>query len=156
MDKLLKIATIGAAIIGAIAVYKLMQLFGVIQTKEEQETEEADKKLDTLDFLSYPTKWLKQFNDKNKGKSFKLLKLSQQNEACKTIYDAKGSFLYDDEFKALDKLKKLRSKFEIAQVSEKFYSLYGKDLLNYLKSFIEDDQYKYLVQILTEKPDVAR
>jgi hypothetical protein len=25
-----------------------------------------------------------------------------------------------------------------------------------LKSFIEDDQYKYLVQILTEKPDVVR
>lgn len=68
----------------------------------------------------------------------------------KTIWDAKG-FFWDDEETAITVFKN-KTKRQIAQIREVFESTYNRNLEEYLWSFMNDEEYGQVQDIIKEAP----
>lgn len=70
---------------------------------------------------------------------------------CYKIYDSKGIF-NDEEDSIYNSFQILNSKAQISYLSNTFSKIYNKDLLSYLKNFLNSDELTKIYQIIKNKP----
>lgn len=76
---------------------------------------------------------------------------SSVNWVCESIYDTK-SWYNDDEPKLYGIFESINSKTKISQVAEKFNLIYGRSLLGFIQSFLNDSELANLASICNKKP----
>jgi hypothetical protein len=91
-----------------------------------------------------------------------LLKFNTAATYAKRIYDSLNTYFFDDEDILIGVFSSLGSKLKVAQVAEKFFVIYGKDILEYIKNGnktfdfgtggISNEDYKRILQIVDNKP----
>ena len=69
------------------------------------------------------------------------------------IYDAKG-YVYDTEDTVYSVFRSMPDAVAVSQTSDKFQKEYSRDLLEYIKSFLNKTQLNTLYKILETKPKV--
>jgi len=127
---------IGVALIILYSVSKLFKgiggitdAFGITSSKKASEV----KLMDALKPSYY--KGLKNAN---------IMTYASAKKLAKQIYDAKFSFFYTDDSAILSAFKQCKNKAQISFLADVFYKEYGKDLVTYFYSNMED---KYLVDL---------
>ena len=91
-----------------------------------------------------------------------LLTFNNASQSAKQIYDSLNSYFNDSEDICIGVFNSLGSKIKVAQVCEKFYMIYKRDILQYLKvgnkSFdfgtggLSDEDYQRVLTIVKNKP----
>ena len=91
-----------------------------------------------------------------------MLKFNTAATYAKRIYDSLNTYFFDDEDILIGVFSSLGSKLKVAQVAEKFFVIYGKDILEYIKNGnktfdfgtggISNEDYKRILQIVDNKP----
>lgn len=155
---------LGAAAL--LAIYKLMQKFGLIQTtaeaKEEQATNKASGSSTEVDFnnpmLAFNPNYFQTItadiqNKNKKAKvSFELQKgLLNPYDLSNQVYDAKG-FFHDDNEKLYSVFRNIQTQFQLSLVAFNFNLKYKKDLLEYIKSFLNSDEIERVFDMVKNYP----
>lgn len=110
----------------------ILQKIGIIDDKKDKEKEDAIKEFDKSQwFTSIPYK---------SNKSQVTISETRANALAKEIYYAKG-YVYDCETCAIGSIVDAGTKINISYVAHRFYILYNRDLMSYLKSFLEDENW---------------
>ena len=122
---------VGVVGLGAIA----LAYFGVIKPilNKLGVTDSADKKYVIED--EYFSSLLYRNNKSRTG-----ITKNEADYSASMIYDAKGVFL-DAEDMAVGGIRKAKSLVDVSFISNQFSELYGKDLITYLDSFLEEENY---------------
>jgi hypothetical protein len=91
-----------------------------------------------------------------------LLTFNNAAQSAKQIYDSLNSYFNDSEDICIGVFNSLGSKIKVAQVCEKFYVIYKRDILQYLKvgnkSFdfgtggLSNEDYQRILTIVSNKP----
>jgi hypothetical protein len=91
-----------------------------------------------------------------------MLTYNSAAQYAKKVYDSLNTYFFDDEDIIIGIFNSLSSKLKVAQVSEKFFVIYGKDILQYLKKGnktfdwgsggVSDETYKRILTIVDNKP----
>jgi len=68
-----------------------------------------------------------------------------------TLYNAKGIFK-DDENSVLDVFRNLQTQYQLSFLARIFSFFYKKDMLSYLKTFMNDDNLKEVLEIIKNYP----
>jgi hypothetical protein len=177
-------AKLGAVAVGAFAIYKLLQKIGLVKTAEEEttqaDTEEASQSAATanvnpeseanrnamLSFnpqyrsalvIAYAKKYGK---DKTKSQLAAWLKLQQMPSDtasifAKQIYDSKGTF-NDNEDTLYNIFRNIKTQYQLSFISGIFSTVYKKDLLEYLKSFLNDVEINKLLTMVKNYPQYQK
>lgn len=107
----------------------ILQKIGVIDDKKDKEKEDAIKEFDKSQwFTSLPYK---------ANKSQVTISETRANALAKEIYNAK-SWYYDCETCAVGSIVDAGTKINVSYVAFRFYMNYNRDLMSYLKSFLEN------------------
>ena len=146
---------ISGAVVGFIALKKIAETFGLIQTKEEAEVETATEQasqsatqVGTNPFLSFNPNFapelVKAYLIKYKPKKWNAtaqMKLSQEQyiDLAKQIYDSKGVF-NDDEDKLYNVFRNITTQWQLSLLSSVFSYKYKKDMLEYIKGFTNAEE----------------
>jgi len=110
----------------------ILQKIGVIDDKKDKEKDNAIKEFDKSQwFTSIPYK---------ANKSQITISETKANALANEIYYAKG-YVYDCETCAIGSILDAGTKINISYVAHRFYILYNRDLMSYLKSFLENDNW---------------
>ena len=155
---------LGAAAL--LAIYKLMQKFGLIQTasesKEEQATTQASGSSTEVDFnnpmLSFNPNYfqtiIKDIKNKN-NKAVVVLDIQRGTlnyyDLSNQVYDAKG-FFHDDNEKLYSVFRNIQTQFQLSNVAFYFNLKYKKDMLEYIKSFLNSDEIERVFDIVKNYP----
>jgi len=91
-----------------------------------------------------------------------MLTFNAAAQYAKKVYDALNTYFFDDADIVIGIFSSLGSKLKIAQVAEKFFVIYGKDILQYLKKGnktfdwgtggLSDEDYNRILTIVNNKP----
>jgi hypothetical protein len=91
-----------------------------------------------------------------------LLTWNSASNSAKQIYDSLNSYFNDSEDICIGVFNSLSSKLKVAQVCEKFYMIYKKDILQYLKNGnktfdfgtggLSNEDYQRVLTIVNNKP----
>ena len=91
-----------------------------------------------------------------------LLTFNNAAQSAKQIYDSLNSYFNDSEDICIGVFNSLGSKTKVAQVCEKFYVIYKRDILQYLKTGnktfdlgtggLSDEDYQRVLTIVSNKP----
>ena len=91
-----------------------------------------------------------------------LLSFNAAAQYAKKIYDSLNTYMFDDADIVIGIFSSLGSKVKVAQVAEKFFIIYGKDILQYLKKGnktfdfgsggLSDEDYNRILTIVNNKP----
>lgn len=91
-----------------------------------------------------------------------LLTFNSAAQYAKKVYDALNTYMFDDADIVIGIFSSLGSKVKVAQVAEKFFVIYGKDILQYLKKGnktfdfgsggLSDEDYNRILTIVNNKP----
>ena len=110
----------------------ILQKIGIIDDKKDKEKDNAIKEFDKSQwFTSLPYK---------ANKSQITISETKANALAKEIFYAKG-YVYDCETCAIGSILDAGTKINISYVAYRFYVLYNRDLMSYLKSFLESDNW---------------
>jgi len=110
----------------------ILQKIGVLDDKKDKEKDNAIKEFDKSQwFTSIPYK---------ANKSQVTISETKANALAKEIYYAKG-YTYDCETCAIGSIVDAGTKINVSYVAYRFYMLYNRDLMSYLKSFLESDNW---------------
>ena len=110
----------------------ILQKIGIIDDKKDKEKDNAIKEFDKSQwFTSLPYK---------ANKSQITISETKANALAKEIFYAKG-YVYDCETCAIGSILDAGTKINISYVAYRFYVLYNRDLMSYLKSFLENDNW---------------
>ena len=110
----------------------ILQKIGIIDDKKDKEKDNAIKEFDKSQwFTSIPYK---------SNKSQVTISETRANALAKEIYYAKG-YVYDCETCAIGSIVDAGTKINVSYVAHRFYILYNRDLMSYLKSFLEDENW---------------
>lgn len=159
---------IGAGVLAFLALKKVAEMFGLIKTSDEkaietgseaagQSTVEAQNNNPYLSFSpQYAAALIKAFLkaypqkvwDNTKQSLFPSLKYKEYSDQ---LYKAKG-FFKDDENSVLDIFRNLQTQFQVSQLSKFFSAYYKTDMLSYLKTFMNDDNLKDILDIIKNYP----
>ena len=160
---------IGGAYLGFIALKKIGETFGLLQTKEEQFLDTASEKAsgdstiatDTNNpFIAFNGNYayalVKAFYKKYpKGKWMNNAQLGMSKtdylNLAKGLYNASGVF-NDDEDSVYGVFRKVQTQYQLSILSGIFYFFYKKDLLEYLKGFMNADEMDKLLQMVKNYP----
>jgi hypothetical protein len=157
---------IALAIAGIIAIKKVMEMFGLIKTAEEKRvdkaTADANQSADTgnnpmLSFNgNYAVTLIKDFIKRNpREKWFNNWQLQFSNadyvDMAKNIKDSYGYF-NDDEEKLYSVFRRINTQYQLAILSSLFYALYKKDMLEYMKSFMNANEMQPIIDIVSNYP----
>lgn len=149
-----------------LAIYKIMQKFGLIQTgaeaKEEQATTQASGSSTEVDFnnpmLSFnPNYWQTIFKDivKKNNKVFVDWKIQKiplnYYDLANQVYDAKG-FFHDDNEKLYSVFRNIQTQYQLSNVAFYFDLKYKKDMLEYIKSFLNSDEIERIFDMVKNYP----
>jgi hypothetical protein len=91
-----------------------------------------------------------------------MLTFNTAAQYAKKVYDALNTYAFDDADIVIGVFSSLSSKLKVAQVAEKFFVIYKKDILEYLKNGnktfdfgtggISSEDYKRILTIVDNKP----
>lgn len=91
-----------------------------------------------------------------------LLTFNNSAQSAKQIYDSLNSYFSDSEDICIGVFNSLGSKIKVAQVAEKFFIIYKKDILQYLKNGnktfdfgtggLSNEDYQRVLTIVNNKP----
>lgn len=91
-----------------------------------------------------------------------ILTFNSSAQYAKKIYDALNTYFFDDADIVIGIFSSLGSKLKVAQVAEKFFVIYGKDILQYLKNGnktfdlgtggLSETDYNRILTIVDNKP----
>ena len=166
------IGIIAGGIAGALILYKLADFLGLIKSKQEkqQESDEINlvtnanadsSKLNTKNgSLSLSPNYLNtiykqvQADYKKKGKTAPKLSTFlgpyKYSELATLAYDSKGTFK-DNMPQFFGVINTLQSQLQISFLSNLFFKIYGRDLLNYFLSFTNTEERAQLYAIIKNK-----
>jgi hypothetical protein len=164
--------TIAAAAAGAIVLYKLADFLGLIKSKEQKEAEANENKLVTgasadinkvdlnngslaLSPNYYYTIYKKIQSDYKKAgksapKASSFLGPYKYAELATNVWDSKGTF-NDQEDKLYGVFTQLQSQLQISFLSNLFYKIYKRDLLNFILNFTNTEERAQLYTIIKNK-----
>lgn len=160
---------IGGAFLGFIALKKLGETFGLIQTKAEANVDTASEKASGDSTIAtdsnnpyiafngnYAYALVKAFYKKYpKGKWMNNAQLGMSHsdflKLAKQLFDAKGLF-DDDEDSVYGAFRKIQTQYQLSILSGIFYFFYKKDLLEYLKKFMNADEMDKLLSMIKNYP----
>ncbi|MEI6508573.1 MAG: hypothetical protein WCO54_08800 [Bacteroidota bacterium] len=168
-------AYLGIAYLGYKAIKNIAETFGLIKTKAEEQidtgttsagesTIEAQSNNPYLSFSpqyalalikafnkTYPKKkWDNKMQMKFDTSTYKGYGVKPDGYADR-IYRAKGIFK-DDENSVLDVFRNLQTQFQISQLARFFSFYYKQDMLSYLKTFMDDNNLKEVLDIIKNYP----
>jgi len=91
-----------------------------------------------------------------------MLTFNNGAQYAKKVYDALNTYIFDDADIVIGVFSSLGSKTKVAQVAEKFFVIYGKDILQYLKKGnktfdygtggLSNEDYNRILTIVDNKP----
>ena len=138
------IVVIAVASIIYLAIAKpILQKIGVLDDKKDKEKEDAIKEFDKSQwFTSIPYK---------SNKSQVTISETRANALAKEIFYAKG-YVYDCENCAIGSIVDAGTKINVSYVAYRFYMLYNRDLMSYLKSFLETNDWVTLNETYKKLP----
>ena len=138
------IVVIAVASIIYLAIAKpILQKIGVLDDKKDKEKEDAIKEFDKSQwFTSLPYK---------ANKSQITISETRANALAKEIFYAKG-YVYDCENCAVGSIVDAGTKINVSYVAYRFYMLYNRDLMSYLKSFLETNDWVTLYATYKKLP----
>ena len=158
---------VGLAFVGYKAIKKLTETFGLTKSEADVETEQAIEQaggssvtIGNNPFLAFnPGYAATLINDYNKTKAPKVFNYINQfgTKAAllggmpKLLYDSKG-FFYDDPERTYNIFRLIQTQYQLAIVSSIFSTKYKKDLLTYLKSFLNSSELKVITDIVKNYP----
>jgi hypothetical protein len=172
---------IGLYIAGAFVAYKaikkITETFGLTKTEEEEQVEDATEDsaetstevIQSNPFLAFNPQYGKAlaiaYNKKFAPKKFDNIKQNAGRKGedyykmCLTLRRAKGNYftLYNDNEEAVyNVFRNLQTQFQLSQLSL-FWSEYAKsDLLEYLKSFLNADELKPILDQVKNYPQYLK
>jgi hypothetical protein len=138
------VVLIAVASIVYLAIAKpILQKIGVLDDKKDKEKEDAIKEFDKSQwFTSLPYK---------QNKSQVTISETRANVLAKEIYYAKG-YTYDCESCAVGSIVDAGTKINVSFVAYRFYVMYNRDLMSYLKSFLETNDWVTLNETYKKLP----
>lgn len=158
------------AYLGFVAIKKIGETFGLIQTKAEANVEQASAATaaDTTQAASETANpaaalnpnWgealIKAFKAKYPKKVWDNVKQSKLTAAqfyklAQQLDWAKGTF-NDDEDSVYNVFRQLQTQYQVSQLARFFNALSKKDLLEYLKSFMNSDEIDKVLTIISKYP----
>lgn len=158
---------IAGGILGFIALKKIAEMFGLIQTQAEKEieagTEQAGGDSSTIQnnpYISfnpnYSVALIKAFRKKYPKKDFNAIyqrgpSPEEYVKLSTDLGDAKGYF-NDDEEKLYSVFRRIQTQYQLSLLSMIFAHTYKKDLLEYLKSFTSDDEMQKILTMVKNYP----
>tara|TARA_R110000868_G_scaffold402001_1_gene677901 strand:+ start:739 stop:1278 length:540 start_codon:yes stop_codon:yes gene_type:complete len=158
---------IGGAFLAYKAIKKLSETFGLTKSEADVATEEAIEQaggssvnVGNSPFLAFsPSYAATLINDYNKTKAPKVFNYINQFGAKasilgampKMLYDSKG-FFYDDPERTYNIFRLIQTQYQLAIVASIFSTKYNKDLLTYLKSFLNAEELNIIVNIVKNYP----
>ena len=81
---------------------------------------------------------------KIKGGTFTFMKQAEADRRAKLVYGAKG-YIKDKDSQALEALK-VKNREQVAQIAIAFSRLYNDSMIDYLKDFMDKDNFNTLVE----------
>ena len=132
-----------ALIIILFIVYKFLQKIHLIPTEEDKKAEQ----------LGYSNFWKPFFwkDAASKGKKPKILTKNSAKNLSQKIWDAKGLF-NDDEESLYGVFRQIKTQSQISYLSDVFFQETGKDLYEFLNSFLNSDELSKLSDRLNQLP----
>ena len=121
----------------------ILQKIGVLDDKKDKDKEDAIKEFDKSQwFTSLPYK---------ANKSQVTISETRANALANEIYYSKG-YVYDCETCAVGSIIDAGTKINVSYVAYRFYILYNRDLMSYLKSFLETNDWITLNETYKKLP----
>lgn len=161
-------AILGIAYLGYKAIKNLAETFGLVKSEAEEKIDTATTSAggSTIEtqsnnpFLSFSPQyttalvaaWQKKYPNKvwNAKQQFKFDTMIYKNFAD-TLYNAKGIFK-DDENSVLNIFRNLQTQYQVSFLAMIFSFFYKKDMLTYMKSFMDDNNLKEVLEIIKNYP----
>ena len=159
---------LGGAFLGYKAIKGIAETFGLIKSADEEKIDKASGEAagSTVDaqsnnpYLSFSPQYefalMAAYKTKYPKKKWDTLKqskwtFSKYKEYTDQLYNAKGIFK-DDENSVLDIFRNLQTQFQVSELARYFSYFYKKDMLAYLKTFMNDDNLKEVLEIIKNYP----
>lgn len=157
----------GFAAVGLFAAYKLLQKIGLIPTAEQKQVEnleveatasttQVNQSNPVLAFSpSYRATIIEAYKKKyGNTKGFEVTKQLKGLDfaaLAKKIYDSKGTFK-DDKPKLYSVFNTMQTQYQLSYLAGVFSAAYKKDLYQYLKTFLDDDEILPVLNIVKNYP----
>jgi hypothetical protein len=145
------------AVVGVLGIGAYFLVKKVIPNKEEKIVENAETDVSENNPFSY-TKFLSQTIPVNT----QMLKFNAAAQYAKEVYSSLNVWFIDQPDITIGVFNSLGSKLKVAQVAEKFFVIYGKDILSYLKNGdkqldfgtggLSNTDYQRILTIVDNKP----
>ena len=159
---------IAGAVVGLIALKKIAEKFGIIQTKEEAEVETATESAGATSttatknnpFLAFSPKYsnalVTAFKKKYPNSVWNMEKQEgmareQYKAYARDLLNAK-SIINDDEDKIYSIFRTIQTQFQLSVLSRIFAVYWKKDLLEYLKGVLNADELKPILDQVKNYP----
>jgi len=146
-------------------VYAIMKKLHLIGSSEADKIHDAQDKQNAIDAgtldASSALKTISIANFSKTGvgpselKNQNPISAKQMADYAIQIYDSKGVF-HDTESKVIGAIAAMPNKFSVSVLSSAFNTAYGRDLLEYLKTFMNDEQLASVARSIKDKPDFSR
>jgi hypothetical protein len=136
----------GGLVLLYVAGKKILQKLGVVETSADVAASQANAQLDKENYFD-PAYY------EERKKLYTVLSLADAGQSyAKKLYNAKGIF-NDNEADVYGVFRALQSKTQVSLIAKAFFSLYGKDLKNYLQpstGFLNDSEWNEVVSICSK------
>jgi len=161
-------ALVGGAYLAFKAIKGLAETFGLVKSEAEEKIDTATTSAggSTIEaqsndpYLSFSPQyiyalkkaWAKKYPKKVwNGREQLKFDSDAYKKFADTLYNAKG-FFKDDENSVLDIFRNLQTQLQVSQVALFFSFFYKKDMLAYMKTFMDDDNLKEVLEIIKNYP----
>ena len=161
------------AVGGFIALKKVAEMFGLIQSKEEAQLEKDTAGASESSTVAvegnpmlawnpnYISAILLAFKKKfPKGKWYNSIQLGMESkeyiELMEKIWSAKGGLLNDDEEKAISVFRRIETQYQLSFLSLLFSQYHKKDLLEFLKGFLDENEMEKINNLVRNYPQYYR
>jgi len=161
-------AYLGIAYLGYKAIKGIAEKFGIVKSEAEQSIDTGTTSAggSTIEvqnsnpFLSFSPQysnalvsaWQKKYPNKTWDNKKQLkFDLMLYKTYADSLYNAKGIFK-DDENSVLDIFRNLQTQYQLSFLSRTFSFYYKKDMLSYLKTFMDDNNLRDVLEIIKNYP----
>lgn len=168
-------AYLGIGYLGYKAIKGLAETFGIIKSQSQKDIESSTQSAggSTIEvqnanpYLSFSPQyavslisaWQKKYPNKKWDNKMQMRFDTSQYKGygvkpdgfADRIYKAKG-FFKDDENSVLDVFRNLQTQFQVSQLSRFFSAYYKMDMLSYLKTFMDDNNLRDVLDIIKNYP----
>ena len=155
--------------VGVYALKKVGEFLGVFKTAEEEKvdtstasaSESAEEIQSGNPYIAFNPNYavaiVQAYNKKFKPKVFNgnyQMRVSplQYKMYADQLYNAKGGIFNDNEDSVYDIFRSITTQWQLSLLASTFHAFYKKDLLEYLKGFLDANELSTLLQIISNYP----